>query len=306
MCAVRDRDRPPQLRPAPWCGGSARIAALEAGRPHRAQPGAPRRQHKERKGPRAHPPIRGPLSILPASVDRCYAARGSALRESSCQRRGWPLLHERLCASFEKCVCGANSALRRHAGLPDACRNAAPLPAAGAVAALPVVPRLRSLVLREGSIDTWAPTLHHPAARGGRRRGRRRELRQARADAGQRRQVGAVPAAAGTARLCRGGGRKQCQLRAVGGHLLLQRRHLALQLRDSLQVSGPRLPAQGNETVGRDAAVIMGNGGSGMVQGSTTAVTSAAVPHLPMRSCSCAARSSSALFSSSSSFTCRV
>ena len=41
-----------------------------------------------------------------------------------------------------------------------------------------------------------------------------------------------------------GGGRQQSQLRAVRGHLLLQGRHLALQLSDGCQVSRARLPAQ--------------------------------------------------------------
>lgn len=85
---------------------------------------------------------------------------------------------------------------------------------------------------------------NHPGSRGGHRGGGRRKLRQACSNAGQRRQVRALRAAAGAARLCRRGGRQQRQLRAIRGHLLLQGRHLALQLSDGRQVSWTRLPAQ--------------------------------------------------------------
>lgn len=110
-----------------------------------------------------------------------------------------------------------------------------------------------SLHVRSPAYKAHTPTcqtgpLHHPATRADHGRCRGREGRQPCSDARQRRQVGAERAAAGAARLRRRGRCQQGQLRPVRGHLLLQRRHLALQLSIGRQVSGARLPVRGESS----------------------------------------------------------
>lgn len=130
---------------------------------------------------------------------------------------------------------------------PATCQRTAMLSGGGGSAGRRLGWRPRSLHVHS-SLHLDLPPLftlsNHPGSRGGHRGGGQRKLRQACSNAGQRRQVRALRAAAGAARLCRRGGRQQRQLRAIRGHLLLQGRHLALQLSDGRQISWTRLPAQ--------------------------------------------------------------
>ncbi len=212
-------DRRAQLAPPFWRGGATRIAHVVAIAAHRARARPATAPAREGSSPcRPGPSVHGAPLVPPLSTTR----RGSEFRQ---QGQGPGVSAAKRCVQARGAAeqeIKTESELMTLTRLPGAQAVHLAMRAGGGGSA-PRQPNCKfgpSYKVPMQPIDTLC-TLHHPAACRGHRRSGRRELRQARPDARQWRQVRPPCTTAGAARLRRRRGCQQRQLRAIGGHLLL-------------------------------------------------------------------------------------